>query len=130
MAAMTPGESAAELLVAGKDALARALTDALYADRPELQERYGDHGRARCEEDMRFNLEHLAPALALDRPQMFAGYARWLHELLVARNVEASDVERSLELMKEVLAARLDAGQAEAVARCVDAGLAELRAIR
>lgn len=127
MAGLSPAERAAEFLVAEKDALAHELTDALYADMPELLDRYGETGRIRCYEDMRYNMEHLAPAVALERPQMFAGYVRWLNDLLVARNVATRDVERSLELTKTVLAGRLDESQAAAVTRCIDAGLAQLR---
>ena len=79
---MTAGERAGARLVGEKEGLARAITDALYRERPDLQAKYGDAGRAKCLQDMRYNLEHLAPAVALDDPPMFAGYARWLLGLL------------------------------------------------
>jgi hypothetical protein len=118
--------SAAERIVAAKDELAGALTAALYADMPQLLEKYGERGRLRCAEDMRFNLEHLAPAVGLAQPALFAGYVQWLAELLRARNVGTDEVARSLELMKVLLRERLPAGEANAAATCIDAGLQTL----
>ena len=140
------GASAADALLARKAELAAAITDALYAAMPELQEKHGDRGRAKCLQDMRYNLEHLAPAVALDDPSLFAGYAVWLRDLLASRGVAAAEVGRSLELTREiararmpaeevarsleltrdVARARLPAGEAEAVGRAIAAGLAAL----
>jgi hypothetical protein len=75
---MSAGERCAARLLAEKEGLALAIADALYRERPELAAKYGETGRAKCVQDMRYNLEHLAPAVALDDPSMFAGYARWL----------------------------------------------------
>lgn len=117
---------AAERIIVAKDELATSLTAALYADMPHLLEKYGERGRLRCEEDMRFNLEHLAPAVGLAQPALYAGYVRWLDELLRARNVPTAEIVRSLELMRELLYRRLSATDAAAAAACIDAGLQAL----
>ena len=102
---------------------ARAVTDALYAEMSGLMEKYGERGREKCLQDMRYNLEHLAPALALDEPDMFRGYVRWLVELLAAHGVGARDVRRSLELTRTTLAAVFGADEAAAAAGMIDAGM-------
>lgn len=125
---MSTGRRAADRMIATKEELATSLTAALYADMPHLREKYGERGRQRCHEDMRFNIEHLAPAVALEQPQMFAGYVAWLDDLLRARSVDTAELVRSLELMNELLRARLDPAEAEAAAESIRAGLAVLEA--
>ena len=90
MASVSAGTAAAERLLAEKATLAAEITAALYAEMPELLARHGEYGPRKCLEDMRYNLEHLAPAVDLADPALFAGYVRWLDGLLRARNVVAS----------------------------------------
>lgn len=123
MAGLSAGERAAQQLLARKEELALRITDVMYREDPSLLARYDQRGRARCLEDMRYNLEHLAPALALDEPAMFSGYVRWLVELLAAHGVPASDVRRSLELTQATLADVLDNDEAAAVSAAIHAGL-------
>jgi hypothetical protein len=109
-----------------KDTLAREITDALYGRMPELMGKYGEYGRRKCLEDMRHNLEHLAPAVELGRPDMFAGYVRWLDGLLRARNVSTAEVALSLELTEQRIRERFDAAEVDAVVPSLRAGLAVL----
>lgn len=127
MAPLAAAERATAFLLEEKEALAREITRRLYADMPELLERYGERGRAKCLQDMRYNLEHLAPAVELERPEMFGAYVRWLDGLLRAHGVATAEVVRTLELMEEVLDERLPADEAQAVRECVRAGLAVVR---
>jgi hypothetical protein len=120
------GDRAAAALLARREELAANITAALYAERPELLERYGEQGRRKCLQDMRYNLEHLAPAVALGDPSLFARYVVWLRELLKAHGVPARDVRRSLELTGGVVRARLEPEEAAAVERALVAGLQEL----
>jgi hypothetical protein len=117
---------ASESLLRFADELARATTDALYARRPDLMERWGERGRAKCLEDMRHNVEHLAPAVGLDDPSIFARYVRWLDDLLRARGIPSDDVRESLELMRDAVAARLPHDESARAAASIDAGLATL----
>jgi hypothetical protein len=123
---MSAGTAAAERLLATKDSLAEEITAALYAEMPELHARYGEYGRRKCLEDMRYNLEHLAPAVDLAEPALFAGYVRWLDGLLRARNVATAEVVRSLRLTEERIRARFTAAEHAAIAPSIEAGLAAL----
>lgn len=120
---MSAGERAAEALLQRKDELARNIVADVYADDPALLERYGERGRAKCLQDTRYNLEHLAPALALDEPAMFTGYVRWLADLLAAYGIPAAEIRRSLELTRARLAAELPHEEAQAAAAIIDAGM-------
>ena len=126
MDALTVEARAAGQLLTDKEALADAITRALYDEMPELTERYGDIGRIRCHEDVRYTLEHLIPAVELAQPDMFARYVRWLDSLLRARNVSTRDVVRSLEVTEDVVRQRFAPNAADAVATCIRAGLATL----
>ena len=120
-------EIGSDFILGHEEALAREITDALYAADPTLVERFGDAGRAKCLQDMRYCLEHLAPAVAMDDPSLFARYVRWLTSLLAARGVGSRDVRRSLEATRAVLGRQhLGPDEVAAVRRCLDVGLASL----
>jgi hypothetical protein len=119
--------AAAEALLEQKEAIARSVTGLLYAERPWLVDRYGERGRLKCLQDMRYNLEYLAPAVELDDPGMFARYATWCDGVLRSRGVPTDDLVRSLELMEWDVAARLPREQADAAAACLRAGVQALR---
>ena len=126
---MTAGARAAQQLIAEKDAFASAITDALYAERPGLLEKYGAAGREKCLQDLHYTIEHLIPALDLGAHVMFADYVRWLDSLLRARRVDTSDVVRSLELTAEIARQRMPSDCATAVGEMVRAGLDALPTI-
>jgi hypothetical protein len=124
--ALTPetaaGRAAARLL-AEKSALARAVTDALYAERPYLLERYGESGRARTLEDMHYNIEHLIPAVDLGEPTMWASYVRWLDSVLRARGVPTREIVRCLELVDSAVRAQFPSDEADVVSAMLRVGL-------
>lgn len=126
MAAVAPAQRAAAFLLEEKESLAREITRRLYESLPGLLERYGEEGRRKCLQDVRYNLEHLAPAVELERPEMFSGYVRWLDGLLRARGVATAELARSLELTEELLGERLPPAGVEPVRPCLRAGLAVL----
>jgi hypothetical protein len=128
MGAVSAGPAAAAALLDLKEDVARSVTGLLYAEMPWLVDRYGERGRLKCLQDMRYNLEHLAPAVELDDPAMFARYATWCDGVLRSRGVPTDELARSLELMESDVAARLPAEHARAVAECLRAGVRALRA--
>ncbi|HEX8692750.1 MAG TPA: hypothetical protein VF746_10040 [Longimicrobium sp.] len=123
---MTPGERAAARLLERRDEIARAGTEALYAEKPWLLAKYGERGRQKCLQDMRYNVEHLAPAVELDAPAMFEAYARWVDDVLRARNVPTGELVRALELMERAAAEGMDDAERGVLARCVAAGVSAL----
>lgn len=116
--------SASEALIARKEELAREITAALYAAHPEWMDRYGPAGRDKCLQDMRYTIEHLAPAVALAEPQLFAGYCRWLVDLLRPRGIPAEHVRDTLAVVGKVLRDRLPPAESPLVLDLVDAGIA------
>ncbi|HEY0016017.1 MAG TPA: hypothetical protein VGC13_06845 [Longimicrobium sp.] len=125
---MSAGPAAAVALLDLKEVVARSVTGLLYAEMPWMVEKYGERGRLKCLQDMRYNLEYLAPAVELDDPAMFARYATWCDGVLRSRGVPTDELARSFELMESDVAARLPPEQAQAVAGCLRAGVQVLRA--
>lgn len=119
-------DDAAQALITRKEELAREITAMLYAERPELMERYGERGREKCLQDMRYNLEHLAPAVALGEPLLFSRYVEWLRDMLGARGIPTDEVRRTLELTAEIARDRLGEAQATLIADVVQAGMEAL----
>lgn len=118
-----PGARASEAMLARREELAMTITEAVYAARPELRDRYGEIGVARCREDMRYTIEHLAPAVALGEPRLFAGYVAWLVDLLGARAIPADDVRVSLLAVRRTLENHLPAAEFAEAARSIDGAL-------
>jgi len=124
MAGLSAGERAADALLARKEELARRITASIFAADPGLVQRHGEVGRARCQQDMHYTLEHLAPALALGEPALFAGYVRWLVSLMASLGIPACDVQRTLQATRELLQAELAADEAAVAVRTIEAARA------
>jgi hypothetical protein len=118
------GAATSEVLLARKDELASVLTDALYEAHPEFRDRYGDLGREKCLQDMRYTLEHLAPSVALGEPRLFAQYVVWLVDLLRPRGIPPEHVGDTMRVLERVLTSELSSEHIAAVQSSVAAGLA------
>jgi hypothetical protein len=121
------GPRAAARLLDRKEEVARSVTAALFAEMPALAEKYGERGRQKCLHDMRLNVEHLAPAVDLERPEMFAEYASWVDWVLRTRSVPTEELVRSIELMEAAGGEGMEADERAVLAACVRAGLDALQ---
>jgi hypothetical protein len=126
MAGVSTGARAAAALLEQKETIARSVTGLLYAEMPWLVDKYGERGRIKCLQDMRYNLEHLAPAVELEDPSMFARYATWCDGVLRSRGVPTGELARSFQLVASDVASRLPREEAAAVGACLQAGVAAL----
>jgi hypothetical protein len=124
MSETTAGRNAAGRLIQDKETLARAVTARLYAENPALLEKHGERGREKCLQDMRYNIEHLIPAVDLENESMFADYVRWLDNMLGSRGVSSRDVTRCLELLGDEVHSRFGRADAGLIARVLAAGVA------
>lgn len=120
------GGQAARLLMRDRESLARAVTEALYAEAGDRLARHGPNGRVRCLEDMHFNIEHLVPAVDLDDDSLFVRYVEWLHGLLHARGVDTRDVTRCLQLLRDEVVRRYTTAEARPIGDVLDAGIRSL----
>ncbi|GAK12647.1 hypothetical protein [Geomicrobium sp. JCM 19039] len=70
-----------------KSQIAFRITEEIYEEYPSLWQKFGDHGRARTEEDNVHHLNHLLTAYEMKQPHFFVEYTSWLNTVLTSRNV-------------------------------------------
>lgn len=64
----------------------------IYEAYPDILERFGEAGKARCYEDNHHHFDHLDTAAKLGQPEVFSNYAIWLTNLLTARGMNKHHV--------------------------------------
>jgi hypothetical protein len=75
----------------------------LYESWPELETRFGDHGRALTAEDCHWHLNYLDVALSLGDLASFHRYVEWLVRFLTPRGVEPSMIAGALVGLADAL---------------------------
>ncbi|HEX8495439.1 MAG TPA: cobalamin-dependent protein [Pyrinomonadaceae bacterium] len=126
---MTPQELDREVsraIEARHNALAEAITARQYELHPELAERYGAAGRAKCLQDAGFHLSYLTESIAASQPSLFADYIAWAKVMLEGRGIPAADLGRNLEIMSDSLRQALPQEMAAVAAEYVESGLMQL----
>ncbi|MFC5356246.1 cobalamin B12-binding domain-containing protein [Azospirillum himalayense] len=109
-----------------REELARAVVAIQFERWPALYARYGEDGRERCVEDVGFHLLYLAEAVASDSPALFREYVAWVKILFAGIGIPDEELGESLEILRDVVAARVDPAAAARVCACVGEGLSAL----
>ncbi|MBK3777723.1 cobalamin B12-binding domain protein [Azospirillum brasilense] len=109
--------------------LARAVVAIQFERRPARYARYGEAGRERCVEDVGFHLLYLAEAVAADSPALFREYVAWVKVLFAGIGIPDEELGESLEILRDVVAVRVDPATSTRVRACVGEGLAALPAL-
>jgi MerR family transcriptional regulator, light-induced transcriptional regulator len=107
-------------------ALADACVRYHFNQHPELRERYGEQGVAKCVQDANFHLAFLADAIASSVPAVFSAYIQWARSMLAARNIPRSDLAESLAALRVVVAQELPAQDAQIAAEYLDHALSRI----
>jgi len=97
------------------------VTEALYAQHPELEQRFGAHGRQACRQDIGHHLDYLQTALEAGDPAPFLDYADWLAGILEYRGVPAGHLGESFALLEGFFTRHLTPEQAASVAAILGA---------
>jgi hypothetical protein len=104
-------------LAAALEARAAVLTtralDVMYAN-SFWQERFGERGRRRAEEDGRYHVTYLAEALRTESPEILVNYARWLRTVLVTRGMCSRHLAENFATLADAIRAEALPGGAEA----------------
>ncbi len=112
--------TAARYILSHRSALAQAVVARQYAYQPDLRQRYGDGGMAKCVQDTDYTLSYLAAALNYSSPAIFQSYIAWAKNVLEVRHVRIEDVDDNLRFMESVLREKLPDGCAAAAAPYFD----------
>src|SRR5579883_1439437 len=117
------GGEAAERLLAEQHRIAELATERFYTLRPDLAQLYGAAGRARCLEDARFHLQHLAGALSADSTVLFLEYVGWARATLAHRGIPGDDLEQGLRALGDAILQALPLSLAEAAWAYLELGV-------
>jgi methanogenic corrinoid protein MtbC1 len=95
--------AACEWLNTNVEPVAKAITARTFAKRSDLQRKYGQHGREKCQEDTVYHLHYLSEAIATNRKKMFVDYVGWAKIMLYSRGIDPASLGDNLESMAHVL---------------------------
>jgi methanogenic corrinoid protein MtbC1 len=113
------------------DGVARAIAEwsvtAFYERRPDLNARYGAEGRALWKGEMLNRLQHLAEAIAADRPVLFVISVEWARAAFAARDLDERDLVESLEVLEATLREELPTQIAARASRFMREGIDAVR---
>ncbi|MBT8441274.1 MAG: cobalamin-dependent protein, partial [Gammaproteobacteria bacterium] len=91
---------------------------------PAIATRFGDDARAIWTEHLRQRVLELCAAMASGEVDLFVSCVTWSRTAMQARDVEAGDLDASLESLRAAVAPRLGGAPQEVVAACIDAAIA------
>jgi hypothetical protein len=91
--------------------IAARVTDAMYQN-PFWNERFGERGRRRAEEDAGYHVEYLAQALTARDAEVMRRYARWLQSVLTTRGMCTRHLDESFERVRAAVAVVVPQAQA------------------
>lgn len=77
------------------------VTRLIYEKHPELDQRFGDKGKATCREDLLHHIDYLVSALYAADSAPFREYVLWLSGVLESRGVPSAHLKESLLLLQE-----------------------------
>lgn len=96
-------DSAGNLIAEQKRQLAEKLVSRQFSEHPDLERRYGAHGRQKCLEDAEYHFASLAEAVRFDCAPLFLDYIGWAKIVLTALKIPDEDLERHLQAMVKVV---------------------------
>ena len=107
--------------------LAKAIVDRQWKARPDLQQRYGAIGYAKCLEDANYHLQYLCEAIDAAEPQLFSDYISWAKIMLASRKVVSEDLASHLQTLRDVVADNLPVEMGAVARDYVNAALRHCR---
>jgi methanogenic corrinoid protein MtbC1 len=113
-------------LVTNRHIIAEVVTREYFEFRPELKQRWGDVGLKRCTEDTAYHISYLAESIRFDFPLLFVDYLGWTKILLASLRINEDDLRQNLQILKAVLAARLNSDELALTNVTIDDGLKAL----
>ena len=109
-----------------RDEIARAVVEAQFRRWPDLYARYGEAGKEKCVEDLRFHVLYLAEAVGANSPALFRAYAAWVKVLFTGLRIPVEELGESLVILRDAVAEKVGGVAAQRAAACVAAALEAL----
>jgi methanogenic corrinoid protein MtbC1 len=121
----TKNQTLGQAIESQKDEFASLIIDEQWARNPQFLVRYGDAGRAKCAQDVKYNLAYLSQAIASSSPPLFVSYIDWIKVLFEGLKIPSQELAESLEITGDLLRQRFP-NSAAIVQNFINLGLEHL----
>lgn len=118
-------QMAEELTAQARDA-ARDTATAVLDRHPEIRQRFGENAQQAWTEHLWQQILEVGSAIAAGKPELFASRVVWLRGTMAARDVPVTDLDISLDTLRQMLDKRLEANLRSAALECIDQARAAL----
>jgi hypothetical protein len=109
------------------DELVFEITQKVFLSHPQLEERYGDKGRAQTVTDLQKHFHYLQTAYRLQAPELFIDHVKWLYNVMTSRGIDIVFVQTGLSIMKETLDGRLPLEKETFYRSCLEQGISWIK---
>ncbi len=93
---------------------------------PAFTDRYGESGKAKCTQDVGYNLSYLSQSIAADSEPLFVTYIEWVKTLFEGLKIPTRELSESLSITAEVLASEMPGEDLSVSAKFINAGIKAL----
>jgi methanogenic corrinoid protein MtbC1 len=121
------GVEAGKILSARRESIAVRVTELYFEAHPGLENKW-KNARTKCTEDTMHHIDHLAEAVKLGQPALFAEYAAWAAELLAHMRIPGEALSSHLRILAGVAVSELGDAGGELVIPHLEAALAKIEA--
>lgn len=83
------------------DELVSEIAQNVFLKHPEILEKFGEKGRSQTFADLQKHFLHLQTAYKLGATELFMDHVKWLHNVLLSREIDTRLVLTGLSIMKE-----------------------------
>lgn len=96
-------QSLDQLIEADKESLAKQIVATLWEHNPEFSTRYGAIEYDKFVQNVKYNLTHLAQALASDSQALFVNYVDWIKVSFTGINISTEELSETLDITLKIL---------------------------
>lgn len=121
-----PAPDAAKSLEDHADEIAAAAAAQLLENNPQMRKRFGSGALGIWTEHLNQRVLELCAAVAAGQTALFVSRVNWSRAAMIARNVEASDLEASLASLRAGIQPYLTGEAQQAAVECIDTALATI----
>lgn len=93
---------------------------------PAFTERYGLAGKAKCIQDVGYNLSYLSQSIAADSEALFLTYIQWVKSLFEGLKIPTRELSESLSITAEILKLEMPGEDGLIPLKFIDAGITAL----
>jgi methanogenic corrinoid protein MtbC1 len=119
--------STGDSIIEHQTALAHLITSMHYAEKPELEVRFGKMGREKTLQDALYHLVYLAESIRADSGVIFNSYLEWLRIVLEARNVPPEVLVDNLKYVEKACTQLLSDEKSELIKTYIESGIESLK---